>query len=194
MKISQYLRLIALLVVYTYLQAMLWGYRIVMLYGVYPLRVMQIYLVYYIGKTYILTRHRIVRLYIYIEHYCVLGRLYAEYAILMVRRQVLLTVQFAIVLIITFLFGGCANVTIVEAGAGRVQVITQAAAEDCTKLTETDVKVITKVGLFKRSPDQIQTEAENVARNAAKDHEGNAVAPLDSLSEDGNQQFGIYRC
>ena len=197
MKTVQYLRLIrlvALLLAYHYLKMGLRIYRIFLNYVVYPLRMTQLYTIYYIGKIYIHMQYLAKRSYLYAVYGCALCRLYVEYAILVARRQVLLTIEFALALIIILLFGGCANVTVVEAGAGRVQVISLEEAEQCEQLTETTVKVVARVSIFKRSPDRIKVEAENVARNIAKEEGGNAVAPLNSLSEDGEQEFGIYQC
>lgn len=87
---------------------------------------------------------------------------------------------------------GCNHVPL-EPAAEEVRVIDQAEAGGCEQVGSTKVKVLAKVVGFKRGEDKMSNELTTLARNAAVDMQGNAVASDGAIS-DGSQKFSIYRC
>ena len=87
---------------------------------------------------------------------------------------------------------GCNHVPL-ESGAEDVRVIQASEASGCDRLGATSVKVLAKIVGFKRSEEKMSKELTTLARNAALEKQGNAVAPESEIS-DGGQKFGIYRC
>ncbi len=88
--------------------------------------------------------------------------------------------------------GGCNHVPL-EEDAATVLVISSDDAGQCKHLGKTVVEVLDKVLFFTRGQDTMAGELTTLARNAALDMGGNAVAP-ESDVEDGKQTFGIYSC
>ena len=74
-----------------------------------------------------------------------------------------------------------------------MQVIEADDAERCERLGRTTVQVLAKVLSVPRSEAKMSAELTTLARNAAADMKGNAVAAETPISE-GGQTFGIHRC
>lgn len=63
----------------------------------------------------------------------------------------------------------------------------------CEELGTTRVEVLAKLGWFPRNKDTVADELKTLARNAAVEIEGNAIADASPV-ENGKQSFLVLRC
>ena len=92
------------------------------------------------------------------------------------------------------LASGCKHVKPAE-GADDVRIIStdEASSQGCVKLGETMVEVMAKLGFIPRSEETVGAELDTMARNAALELDGNAVAPAGE-AKNGKRDYTIYRC
>ena len=77
--------------------------------------------------------------------------------------------------------------------AEKVVVKTESEVSECKRVAKTTVSLRSKVLGIERNDEKIKLELETLARNAAVEYGGNAVAPITEI-EDGSQSFGVYKC
>jgi hypothetical protein len=99
---------------------------------------------------------------------------------------------FALLSVAAAVTAGCNHVPL-DSGAEDVRVITKEEAASCETLGKTHVKVLAKIIGIERKESTMSKELKNLARNAAVDMNGNAVAASSEI-ESGGQRFDIYRC
>ncbi len=99
---------------------------------------------------------------------------------------------FAMGLAIHLLLSGCSWVSPTPS-ATTVKVLNAKAVKNCQRLGSASAKSLAKLGFIKRNRDKLQQELNTLARNQAADMGGNAVV-AESPIENGQQQFGVYRC
>jgi Domain of unknown function (DUF4156) len=90
----------------------------------------------------------------------------------------------------TFIISGC---SFVDSLPGSELVVMSNQTEQCTKLGETRVSVLSTIAGFDRDEDVMSEELITMARNAAFEQGGNTISQSTEV-EDGTQSFGIFRC
>ncbi|MGE5027990.1 MAG: DUF4156 domain-containing protein [Betaproteobacteria bacterium] len=92
------------------------------------------------------------------------------------------------------LLSGCASDFIkVREGSDRVSLAEASQVGNCQSLGRTTVSVVTKVGLYNRSIEDVDANLLQMARNSAVDMGGDTVVRGDRL-EVGKRVFAIYKC
>lgn len=90
--------------------------------------------------------------------------------------------------------GGCAsNLIQVREGSERVSVADASQVSGCESKGKTTVSVLTKVGLFNRSIEDVDANLLQLARNSAVDMGGDTIVKGDR-PEIGKRIFAIYKC
>lgn len=85
---------------------------------------------------------------------------------------------------------GC---SFVDTLPGSERVVISNNTENCDKVGETHVKVLSEIAGIDRSEDTIAEELTIMARNAAFDRASNTIKPISDVV-DGKQSFALYRC
>jgi len=80
-----------------------------------------------------------------------------------------------------------------EPGAQQVGILSENAAQACKRIGKTRATTASKVLFVPRGKERVTDELERLARNAAAEAGGDAVAPLGPVVN-GAREFGIYRC
>ena len=91
---------------------------------------------------------------------------------------------------VSFTISGC---SFVDSLPGSELVVMSNQTEQCTKLGETRVSVLSTIAGFDRDEDVMSEELITMARNAAFEQGGNTISQSTEV-EDGAQSFGIFRC
>lgn len=78
-------------------------------------------------------------------------------------------------------------------GAENVEVLEQARVAKCERLGKTRVQVLESFAGLDRHDKEIAEDLAQLARNNAVEMGGDTVSPLTPV-EQGERQFGIYRC
>lgn len=100
----------------------------------------------------------------------------------------------ALVAIVLLAIGGCAsNLIEVRKGSDRVAVAEPGAVSSCKLLGKSRVTVVTQVGFFSRSLDDVDADLLQLARNDAVDMSGDTVVPGEREGV-GRRTFLIYKC
>lgn len=86
----------------------------------------------------------------------------------------------------------CTWVQLTGAGQG-VRLATVNEIGNCTRVGRTLVHTVSKVTFVERGGDKQQTELVTLARNEGADLGGNVVV-AESVINNGEQTFGVYRC
>jgi hypothetical protein len=76
---------------------------------------------------------------------------------------------------------------------GNIRIIQASAAADCEKISTVSAQTADRVGIFARSDRKVREELESLARNEAAVKDGNAIVPIETMTN-GKQSFVIYRC
>jgi len=87
---------------------------------------------------------------------------------------------------------GCTWVPLTAEGR-NVRILQEIAAADCEKISTVNAKTAERVGLFARSDRKVREELESLAKNEAAVKDGNAIVPIETMTN-GRQSFIIYRC
>ena len=103
-------------------------------------------------------------------------------------------IHFIITITASFTLLACASFVKLDPGAASIRVITIEQATMCTLVGEVLVEVLPKVGSIKRKSEKTAEDAQNLARNSALGFEANSIAPLDKISSEGKQTYGMYDC
>ena len=86
--------------------------------------------------------------------------------------------------------GACSFVDTVP---GSERVVISYDIDDCKKLGETKVKVLSEIAGIDRSQDTMADELNTLARNAAFEQGANTIKPVGELTE-GSRNYGLYLC
>ncbi len=103
-------------------------------------------------------------------------------------------IRFIIITAASFTLLACASFVKLDPGAASIRVITIEQATMCTLVGEVLVEVLPKVGSIKRKSEKTAEDAQSLARNSALGFEANSIAPLDEISAEGKQTYGMYDC
>lgn len=88
---------------------------------------------------------------------------------------------------------GCSNWVQVTSAGQNVRVATAADVSNCSRVGRTRTNTLGRIVGVERGAERLQTELQSLARNEAGDMGGNVVVP-ESIIEEGQQTFGVYRC
>lgn len=97
---------------------------------------------------------------------------------------------FVISLVSSLALSAC---SFVETQPGSESIVISHKLDDCEKVGETKVKVLSQIIGIERTEDAIAQELHILARNAAFDKRANTITPLTNI-QDGEQSFALYRC
>ena len=86
--------------------------------------------------------------------------------------------------------GACSFVDTVP---GSERVVISHNIDNCKKLGETKVKVLSEIAGIDRSEDTMVEELNTLARNAAFEQGANTIKPIDQMSE-GSRAYELYLC
>ena len=90
------------------------------------------------------------------------------------------------------LLPGCTFVSLAP-GAEAIRIIDEADVQDCQDLGTTRVEVLSKVGFLPRNREKVSDELATLARNAAVDLNGNAIAASGPIVS-GKRTYRVLRC
>lgn len=75
-----------------------------------------------------------------------------------------------------------------------VALATAMDVQSCERLGSTNVKGVSKVGIFVRKDDKVATELAALAKDQAFSMGGDTLVRESELSADGEMKFGVFRC
>jgi Domain of unknown function (DUF4156) len=97
-----------------------------------------------------------------------------------------------LVVLVSFTVGACTWVKPTDQGE-MVRVLPADDVSTCKKVGTTTPALLDKVAGINRSKDKVQKELETLARNSAAKMGGDTVVAVSDV-EDGQQDYGVYRC
>ena len=99
----------------------------------------------------------------------------------------------AIVPLIAGLSGCASDLIQVREGSDRVSLADASQVSNCESKGKTTVTVLTKVGIFNRSIEDVDANLLQLARNSAVDMGGDTIVKGDR-PEIGKRIFAVYKC
>lgn len=86
--------------------------------------------------------------------------------------------------------GACSFVDTVP---GSERIVISYDIENCKKLGQTKVKVLSEIAAIDRSEDTMNDELNTLARNAAFEQGANTIKPIGEMN-DGSRAYELYLC
>jgi len=97
-----------------------------------------------------------------------------------------------VIIFFTVLLSACTWVKLSPEGE-KARVLEEREVGSCKKLGNTTVSLKATIAGIERSAEKVKKELEVLARNHARDLNGDTVVPLTEI-ENGQQTFSVYRC